>query len=93
MTKVWLDCKCSHPLHSIQVVFERNNPPDNPEIYVQTLLADYDSFWTRLKNAVKYLFRRTPTIVADTILDEEAVDRLGKLVVTYRLLKNVRART
>lgn len=93
MNKVSLGCKCYHTAHSIEFVFDRTTPEEDPEIYVTTVMSSYlySSFWDRLKDAFNYLFKRKEIVLAETILDADAVDSLGKLVVTYRLLKKVRA--
>ena len=89
--KVWLDCECQHPGHSIQVALDREDKRSPPTITVTTLVP-VSSFWVRAKNAIRYIFKGTSIVVNEAYLDDKAVERLAKLIVVYKFLKGIRDR-
>lgn len=87
--KVWLDCECDHPGHSIQVTLDREDKHSPPTITVTTLVQP-TSFWVRVKNALRHVVFGSRIVVNETYLDSKAVERLAKLIVVYKFLKGIR---
>ena len=56
-----LTCSCSRLDHAVQFTFFPTGPGDHDtfEAYVNVCLHYEDSWWGRLKVALRYLFRRT----------------------------------
>ena len=89
-TKLWIDCKCGAHDHSIQFTLWKNEPLEDPEIYVSMIATGNTGFWTRVKDALRYVFKGGSLTFNEAILDENSVEELHKLVTIHKLLSRMR---
>ena len=48
-------------------------------------------FFRRVWLALKFVFFKEPNIFAETLVSESSIDDLSRIIVSYRLLKKLRA--
>lgn len=77
----YLSCQCGSLEHTIQFMFDK----ENNEIYVQSCVYNYQSFWKRLFAGIKFIFTRTNSCKFDcTILKEEDINKFKKLLNDFQ---------
>lgn len=80
----FFECRCGSDDHLIKVIFEEEN--GEKELSLTAFLYQYNSFWQRLKLAVKYLFG-CPQECGHwdyVLLKDEDVDKLICLLQKYK---------
>lgn len=88
----WLDCKCSHPAHSLRVsLFVHGPGVDDVEIVVEPRfsLSSFNIF-QRAWYSLQLFFGLKSDVFDVTLLDEKSINQLSKLIVSYRLLRKLR---
>ena len=86
--KVWLDCVCARPEHSVRISLHYGRAL---ALWVEPQLkARRVGFFQRIWIALKFVFLREPDMFEGAKLSEDSVDKLSRVVVSYRLLKKLR---
>ena len=86
----FVKCQCDLNEHMVRFTYwpRRKNArgdEDPPEMWIHCQLVPHNSFWERLKLAVKYLFKRGPGkeywgFWDETLLDEEEMLKLEQFM-------------
>ncbi len=87
--RVWLECTCTHPAHSVRVVVDRGDEFTEPFLIIEPVVPTSPGFWIRLKRAFRYLFFFEPIHVMESILDDESIDKLVRAITNYKLYKKL----
>lgn len=85
---LWIDCACDTPRDAVRFKLYKNEPLEDPELYLSTMLEQLP-WWRRIVPALKYLFTGT-YIHSETIFTRESVEELVKLLTVYKVLLKVR---
>lgn len=88
----WIDCECTHPEHAVRVSLLKTGPNSTD---VELILEPRVSlarigFFYRLWYAIKLIFGCQPNMYAETIMSDDQVDALAKVITSYRLLRKLR---
>ena len=91
-TNSWMECACTRPDHAVRVSLHKWGPlASDVHLWLEPRLTPVDtSLWSRFKLAMKILFVGRSEYFVECILDENSVDNLSKLIVSYRLLRKIR---
>jgi hypothetical protein len=59
---IFIECECGDPQDSVILhrFIAHKEEKWEPELYMDSFLVTYDSFWKRLRHATRYLLGRTP---------------------------------
>jgi hypothetical protein len=89
--RVYLECECTDFDHTVRVsLWDWNNytDPENsnpPEMIVEYRLNNHESWYERVKSAVRYVFSREDIVYHDVMIDNHGVDKLSSLCRDYKM--------
>ena len=89
----YLECDCGAPECVLRVVLDRETFPCKPEIYLGAQLNPYLPFYRRVWYGLIYIFTGKPQHTnswVSTILSEDSINKLSKIIVSYRFIKKLR---
>jgi len=89
--RIYLECKCTDFDHTVRFsLWDWNNYTDSersdpPEMYVEYHLNNHESWYQRLRSAIRYVFSRENITYHDVMVDKNSVDKLSSLCRDYKM--------